>query len=234
MGRLNTPLTIFSIYNSFAYVRDTAEEMCGNLKPKCWFDAYLECGDYGNFYFKVNNKYNDVPYKCRVSIDKYEYKYYRELVMILRPHVGWSFNISEYNHHLDNFYIIFKRRRSRGGVETHIYSVSGEGVMLIDDNLSRKIADYLYNDTICVLYKASRDLLATNQAPVLSKPPIFNPPATICYWTDGTKTVVKCQEGDPYSPEAGLALCYMKKVLGNTSKDLNKELHEYISEEEEE
>ena len=70
--------------------------------------------------------------------------------------------------------------------------------------------------------------------PKLSKPPIFNPPATICYWNDGTKTVVKCQEGDTYSPEAGLALCYMKKVLGNTSNDLNKELHKYIQEEKEE
>ena len=66
--------------------------------------------------------------------------------------------------------------------------------------------------------------------PTLSKPPIFNDPATICYWNDGTKTVVKCQEGDTYSPEAGLALCYMKKILGNTSKDLNKELHKYILE----
>lgn len=69
------------------------------------------------------------------------------------------------------------------------------------------------------------------RVPTLSKPPIFNDPATICYWTDGTKTVVKCQEGDTYSPEAGLALCYMKKILGNTSKDLNKELHKYIPEE---
>lgn len=69
--------------------------------------------------------------------------------------------------------------------------------------------------------------------PTLSKPPIFNDPATICYWNDGTKTVVKCQEGDTYSPEAGLALCYMKKILGNTSKDLNKELHKYIPEEKE-
>ena len=235
MGRLNTPLTIFSIYNSFAHVQDTAEKMCGYSKDECLFYDYNEYNynefmNYGSFYFKINNIILSESHNIRISIDKFEYKYYDELVMIFNSHKGWSFNISDYNHHLDNFYIIFKRRRSRGGVETHIYSVSGEGVMLIDDNFSRKIADYLYNDTICVLYKASRDLLATNQAPVLSKPPIFNPPATICYWTDGTKTVVKCQEGDPYSPEAGLALCYMKKILGNTSKDLNKELHKYISE----
>lgn len=44
---------------------------------------------------------------------------------------------------------------------------------------------------------------------------IFNPPATIVLWEDGTKTVVKCSEDDDYSREMGLALCYMKKALGN-------------------
>ena len=46
----------------------------------------------------------------------------------------------------------------------------------------------------------------------------FNGPATIVFWTDGTKTVVKCQDGDDYSEEVGLAMCIVKKVFGNTSK----------------
>lgn len=45
---------------------------------------------------------------------------------------------------------------------------------------------------------------------------IFHEPATIVYWIDGTKTVVKCGPDDTFDPEKGLALCYMKKVLGNT------------------
>lgn len=44
---------------------------------------------------------------------------------------------------------------------------------------------------------------------------IFSPPATIVLWKDGTKTVVKCSEDDEFSREMGLALCYMKKALGN-------------------
>lgn len=44
---------------------------------------------------------------------------------------------------------------------------------------------------------------------------IFNDPATVVYWLDGTKTVVKCQPGDTYSKETGLALCIAKKFLGN-------------------
>ena len=44
---------------------------------------------------------------------------------------------------------------------------------------------------------------------------IFNPPATVVLWKDGTKTVVKCQNGDVYSKETGLALAICKKVYGN-------------------
>ena len=42
----------------------------------------------------------------------------------------------------------------------------------------------------------------------------FSPPATIVFWTDNTKTVVKCS-GEDYDPEKGLAMCICKKMLGN-------------------
>lgn len=60
---------------------------------------------------------------------------------------------------------------------------------------------------------------------------IFNDPATIVLWADGTKTVVKCQEGDLYSEEVGLALCFAKKALGNKS-NFNNVFHKWIPEEE--
>ena len=44
---------------------------------------------------------------------------------------------------------------------------------------------------------------------------IFNEPATIMLWADGTKTVVKCQEGEGYDPEKGMAMAISKKALGN-------------------
>lgn len=46
---------------------------------------------------------------------------------------------------------------------------------------------------------------------------IFNDPATIVIWGDGSKTVVKCQNGEKFDKEKGLALCYMKKACGNKS-----------------
>lgn len=46
---------------------------------------------------------------------------------------------------------------------------------------------------------------------------VFNDPATIVFWSDGTKTVVKCQKekGDTYSKESGLAIAIAKKAYGN-------------------
>ncbi len=43
---------------------------------------------------------------------------------------------------------------------------------------------------------------------------IFNPPATIVFWGDETKTVVKCVEDDPYIFRIGLAMCVLKKICG--------------------
>lgn len=44
---------------------------------------------------------------------------------------------------------------------------------------------------------------------------IFSGPATIVQWKDGTKTVVKCSEGENFDPEKGLVMAITKKALGN-------------------
>ena len=62
---------------------------------------------------------------------------------------------------------------------------------------------------------------------------VFNDPATVVMWSDGTKTVVKCQPGDDYSKETGLALCIAKKYLGNKG-NFNEVLKKWIPEEVEE
>ena len=67
---------------------------------------------------------------------------------------------------------------------------------------------------------------------------IFNPPATIVLWGDGTKTVVKANEPrkkmvvkpdkiefediTAYDPEKGLAMCIAKKALGNKGNYYNE------------
>ena len=44
---------------------------------------------------------------------------------------------------------------------------------------------------------------------------IFRHPATIVFWADDTKTVVKVQNNEPFDPEKGLAMAIAKKVYGN-------------------
>ena len=55
-------------------------------------------------------------------------------------------------------------------------------------------------------------VLPTN---VYMKEVIYHKPATIVFWSDGTKTVCKCHNDDTYSEETGLAMCICKKMLGN-------------------
>lgn len=45
---------------------------------------------------------------------------------------------------------------------------------------------------------------------------IFSGPATIVFWADGDKTIVKCKPGDEYSYDVGIAMATLKKIFGNS------------------
>ena len=51
---------------------------------------------------------------------------------------------------------------------------------------------------------------------------IFNKPATVVFWNDGTKTVVKTQKDEAYDPEKGLTMAVTKKLFGNTGRYYNE------------
>ena len=63
------------------------------------------------------------------------------------------------------------------------------------------------------LNSGKKSTSATNTAAI--KDAIFAPPATIVYWSDGSKTVVKCSEKDVFDPEKGLAMAIAKRCGGN-------------------
>lgn len=75
------------------------------------------------------------------------------------------------------------------------------------------------HNVVYVTYPLKDELKIPGIIPLTSRPipkeVIFNPPATIVYWTDGTRTVVKCSEEDVFSEEVGFAMCFMEKCLGN-------------------
>ena len=50
---------------------------------------------------------------------------------------------------------------------------------------------------------------------------IFSDPATVVFWSDDTKTVVKTRGGEKYDKEKGLAMAIIKKITGNTSNYYN-------------
>lgn len=52
--------------------------------------------------------------------------------------------------------------------------------------------------------------------PIMIDRVIFNDPATIIIWNDGTKTVVKKSADDIWDPEKGFCMAVIKKLYGNT------------------
>lgn len=63
--------------------------------------------------------------------------------------------------------------------------------------------------------------MSMNNMSVFLKKVIYNDPATIAFWSDGTKTIVKAQPGDIFDPEKGLAMVIAKKACGNTGNYYN-------------
>lgn len=51
---------------------------------------------------------------------------------------------------------------------------------------------------------------------------VFNAPATIVFWKDGSKTIVKCGDNEVFDPEKGLAIAVTKKAFGNQGNYYNQ------------
>ena len=66
-----------------------------------------------------------------------------------------------------------------------------------------------YSNPKAAIYNVRKD------NPFAIRKVVFNNPATIVLWTDGTKTIVKAGEGEKYDAEKGLAMAIAKKALGN-------------------
>lgn len=76
-------------------------------------------------------------------------------------------------------------------------------------------------------YKRRKITMPVNRKETERKEPIyienvvFNYPATIVFWSDHTKSVVKCQDDEVYDPEKGLAMAIVKKLTGNKGSYYN-------------
>ena len=98
-------------------------------------------------------------------------------------------------------------------LQRHIQSMAAE-----NNRLNRELDELKKNHNIPSAYPGSTFGLVYQERKIRStfaiEKVIFNPPATIVLWLDGTKTIVKCKDGEEFSEWAGIALCLAKKLYG--------------------
>ena len=102
---------------------------------------------------------------------------------------------------------------SRHKLVTHTHAELASILDQVKRNYNLEVKDYMKT---CLLDSSLYAYFKPNNTNLPGiKDVIFNEPATIILWADGTKTVVKCQEGEGYDPEKGMAMAISKKALGN-------------------
>jgi len=74
------------------------------------------------------------------------------------------------------------------------------------------------------IFEKALGIKKDSKSPALTKV-ISSGPATIAFWDDGTKTVVKCQEGDTYDAEKGILYAVLRKCISD-----NKDYHNFLTE----
>ena len=109
-------------------------------------------------------------------------------------------------------------------IRAYAYDIAAQIRQSLDDKIKKEIENMI-NDVDRDVYCRLVSGLKTNDSSIYKssadmpkiKDVIFNSPATIVFWTDGTKTVVKAQYED-FDPEKVLAMAFFKKMHGNKGR----------------
>lgn len=104
----------------------------------------------------------------------------------------------------NSLHVGIRRIYDNGNIESKILWTDPEYVVPITPDEGH---NYCMHDTV-------------NSSRMMIKKVVFNNPATIVFWSDGSKTVVKANLDD-YDPEKGLAMAIAKKALGNEGNYYN-------------
>lgn len=99
------------------------------------------------------------------------------------------------------------------GVVTKI-AENRDGLVIANYSLDewKRMNNYILNDE--KVTKELSDIMNNSKFEI--KEVKFNGPATIVFWKDGTKTVVKCGPHDKIDYEKGLAMAITKRALGDS------------------
>ena len=101
------------------------------------------------------------------------------------------------------------------------YTCDGETKMYVDDCaigmavLRGPVTDYA---EISMKKIQKQDNICFGFMGLYIRKVVFNDPATIVFWSDNTKTVVKCGPEDTFDMEKGLAMAIVKKMAGNDNR----------------
>lgn len=127
--------------------------------------------------------------------------------------IGWK-KLSDDNGYFDTDLASSLQIKLMKIIENSKYGISFSDGADFDGDTVKKIKKF--EEEIKMAEKTRFDM----HKPTVKKV-IFSEPATIVFWTDNTKTIVKCGENDIYDPEKGVAMCCMKKLLGTNKTGSN-------------
>lgn len=161
------------------------------------------------------------------------FRFFSDTVRYQYP--GFDFELKEFT----DIIVIRCRNKCSGRVENYAIgkrnNISSYMLLSIAKKLVNKLGgpiDYAPIDYATEYCK--NDIIATKDAFDHMngiKNVIFSEPATIVFFNDGTKEVVKCSDDDEYNPAAGIAFCVMKRYFGkNYHHELRKWMKKYDAE----
>ena len=131
---------------------------------------------------------------------------------------------------VDNIFLTFKSTIT-GIVSAFENPIERSRSSVYDNKKWSEFVEYCKADVENARKLYMAPIFPTGKLPSITKIK-FNPPATIIFWADDTKTVVKAHD-EGFDPEKGVAMAIAKKALGNKGNyynEIRKCLDEYDDE----
>jgi hypothetical protein len=119
-----------------------------------------------------------------------------------------------------------------------LYASYPNGTIIRPDTILKRHMDGNSFSKVDGLYEYAKEYLANDEKAVKTamwkwkitpKKVIFNGPATIVMWEDGTKTIVKKSENDTDDREKAVMYAILKKEFGSRAK-MNRYLKQFLKE----
>ena len=185
--------------------------LIGEIEPECTALNYRP-----GTRLKLREAYDYIVHHIEISQESYQF-----------PNITFHAGHLSQNAAFFKVFPIITRDNSIGKANVKDTSISANPMGITYDDEAK----YFQND-ISITEQAAKDLLnsiygihsktlkeeiqmktKSHSACNPIKKVIFNDPATIVFWKDGTKTVVKRQEGAEFDPEKGLAMAVCRHYL---------------------